>query len=67
MSATSVKFSRLTTRRVRSGKGRPDYDPHLSLLNRSGYPGPLLLHGLPEDQVNDCVSFLRGQRARTKK
>jgi hypothetical protein len=42
-----------------AGKGLLDYDRYVSLLCRSGFSGSLLLHGLPEDQVGDCVSFLR--------
>jgi sugar phosphate isomerase/epimerase len=46
-----------------AGKGLLDYDRYILLLNRHGFSGPLLLHGLPEDQVGDCVSFLRGKLA----
>jgi len=46
-----------------AGKGLLDYDRYLSLLNRHDFSGPLLLHGLSEDQVGDCVSFLRGKLA----
>jgi hypothetical protein len=37
---------------------------HLSLLKGCGFSGTLLLHGLPEDQVAECASFLRGTLAR---
>jgi len=47
-----------------AGKGLLDYDRYVSLLSHCGFPGPLLLHGLPEDQVSDCVSFLRRKLAR---
>lgn len=46
-----------------AGKGLLDYDRYLSLLRRSGFTGPLLLHGLPEQQVGDCVSFLKAKLA----
>jgi len=50
-----------------AGKGMLDYDYYLSLLNRCAFSGPLLLHGLSENQVGDCVSFLREKLARTQK
>ena len=46
-----------------AGKGLLDYDRYVSLLHRHGFSGPLLLHGLSEDQVSECVSFLRGKLA----
>ena len=42
-----------------AGHGKLDYDRYLSLLVRYGFRGPLLLHGLSEAQVPDCVAFLR--------
>lgn len=47
-----------------AGKGLLDYDLYMALLKRCGFSGPLLLHGLPEEQVGECVSFLRGKLAR---
>jgi sugar phosphate isomerase/epimerase len=47
-----------------AGKGRLDYDRYLSLLLKSGYKGPLLLHGLSGSQVPECAAFLRGKLAR---
>jgi sugar phosphate isomerase/epimerase len=44
-----------------AGQGLLDYDRYLALLQRSGFSGTLLLHGLTEDQVEGCVSFLRGK------
>ena len=44
-----------------AGKGLLDYDHYIALLRRAGFAGPLLLHGLPEHQVSECVSFLRGK------
>ena len=46
-----------------AGQGLLDYDRYLALLQRSGFSGTLLLHGLPEDQVEGCVSFLRRKLA----
>lgn len=42
-----------------AGKGKLDYPLYLSLLKASGYAGPIILHGLREDQVDDCVAFLQ--------
>jgi sugar phosphate isomerase/epimerase len=42
-----------------AGQGKLDYPLYLSLLNQSGYAGPIILHGLREDQVDDCVAFLK--------
>lgn len=42
-----------------AGTGRLDYDLYLRLLNDVGYTGPLILHGLHEDQVARSVEFLR--------
>ena len=50
-----------------AGKGLLDYDLYMALLKRCGFPGPLLLHGLPEEQVGECVSFLQGKLARANK
>jgi sugar phosphate isomerase/epimerase len=43
-----------------AGKGLLDYPRYLALLKGCGFPGPLLLHGLPETEVPDCVGFLKG-------
>jgi sugar phosphate isomerase/epimerase len=50
-----------------AGKGLLDYEHYLSLLSRCGFSGPLLLHGLPEDAVPGCVSFLGEKLAHAKK
>jgi sugar phosphate isomerase/epimerase len=42
-----------------AGKGLLDYDRYLSLLNAIERDIPLILHGLGEDQVEGCVSFLQ--------
>ncbi len=45
--------------REAAGTGLLDYDSYLDLLRGSGYLGPLVLHGLREDQVAASVAFLR--------
>jgi sugar phosphate isomerase/epimerase len=47
-----------------AGKGLLDYDDYLRLLHGVRYGGPLILHGLAEDQVAESVAFLRGKLAR---
>jgi sugar phosphate isomerase/epimerase len=42
-----------------AGTGRLDYDRYVALLRGSGYDGPLILHGLREDQVAASAAFLR--------
>ena len=49
-----------------AGKGLLDYDRYVSLLRGASFAGPLLLHGLPEDEVGRSVSFLREKRARAR-
>jgi sugar phosphate isomerase/epimerase len=44
-----------------AGEGLLDHDRYLSLLGAAGYAGPLILHGLREEQVDGCVAFLRGK------
>jgi sugar phosphate isomerase/epimerase len=46
-----------------AGQGVLDYARYLCLLARSGYVGPLILHGLSETQVKGCVRFLQAQLA----
>jgi sugar phosphate isomerase/epimerase len=42
-----------------AGKGALDYDHYLHWLKKVGYDGPLILHGLSEDEVPSSVRFLR--------
>lgn len=42
-----------------AGKGDLDYDLYLEHLLRAGYDGPLILHGLGEEDVEESVAFLR--------
>jgi len=44
---------------VAAGDGRLDYDAYLSVLCRTGFTGPLLLHSLPADDVGRAVRFLQ--------
>jgi sugar phosphate isomerase/epimerase len=44
-----------------AGTGSLDYDLYISLLQKVGYCGPLILHTLTEDQVPDSVRFLRSK------
>lgn len=46
-----------------AGHGKLDYSRYVALLYKSGYRGPLLLHGLTEAQVPGCVAFLRDKLA----
>ncbi len=41
-----------------AGTGLLDYSLYLSLLQRAGFTGPLILHGLTEAQAGDAVAFL---------
>lgn len=55
---------------VTAGKGDLDYDLYLKYLFNAGYRGPLILHGLAEDEGEASAAFLRerlasaGERAR---
>jgi len=44
-----------------AGAGVLDYDAYVRLLRRAGYDGPLILHGLREEQVPTSVAFLRAR------
>lgn len=46
-----------------AGKGLLDYEHYLGLLQRAGFKGPLLLHGLAESEVDESVGFLRAKLA----
>ncbi len=46
-----------------AGHGVLDYDRYVRLLDQIGYTGPLILHGLTEDQVDGCVAFLQTKLA----
>ena len=44
--------------KLAAGTGLLDYDYYLGLLDKVGFDGPLVLHGLKEDQVSFCRNFL---------
>lgn len=42
-----------------AGRGVLDYPLYLALLQRSGFAGALILHGLAETEVAACLAFVR--------
>ena len=44
---------------VAAGSGGLDYPLYVRLLREAGYDGPLVLHGLTEEQVPAAAAFLR--------
>jgi sugar phosphate isomerase/epimerase len=46
-----------------AGKGIVPWDRYVSLLPAAGFPGPLILHGLAEEEVPIAVGFLRDRLA----
>ena len=48
---------------VAVGKGDLDYDLYLKYLNEVGYRGPLIMHGLAEEEVEGSLAFLRRKLA----
>src|SRR5215203_1394080 len=44
---------------VAAGKGHLDYDLYLRHLSEASYAGPLVLHGLAEEEVAGSLAFLR--------
>jgi sugar phosphate isomerase/epimerase len=48
---------------VAVGKGDLDYDLYLKHLNEAGYGGPLVMHGLAEEEVESSLAFLRRKLA----
>jgi sugar phosphate isomerase/epimerase len=42
-----------------AGHGKLDYRHYIGLLNKVGFTGPILLHGLQEDQVEGCIRYVR--------
>jgi sugar phosphate isomerase/epimerase len=44
---------------VAAGKGSLDYEYYLSLLKSVNYDGPLIVHGLSEEQVPVSIAFLK--------
>jgi sugar phosphate isomerase/epimerase len=48
---------------VAVGKGELDYDLYLKHLDEAGYGGPLIMHGLAEEEVEGSLAFLRRKLA----
>ncbi|WP_308636823.1 sugar phosphate isomerase/epimerase family protein [Paenibacillus silvisoli] len=44
---------------VASGQGAVDYRHYLRLLSAARFQGPLILHGLSEDQVPESLAYIR--------
>ncbi|UVI33452.1 sugar phosphate isomerase/epimerase family protein [Paenibacillus spongiae] len=44
---------------VAAGQGIVDYKHYLHLLSEANYSGPLILHGLSEEQVNESLSYIQ--------
>jgi sugar phosphate isomerase/epimerase len=44
---------------VAAGQGKLDYKLYIGLLKKAGFTGPILLHGLEEDQVEDSVRYVK--------
>jgi sugar phosphate isomerase/epimerase len=44
---------------IPAGRGELDYDLYLSILHDAGYRGPLILHGLLENEVDEAAAFVR--------
>jgi sugar phosphate isomerase/epimerase len=49
-----------------AGRGLLDYDRYVSLLQRTGFSGALILHGLSESDVDESSAFLRRKFARSE-
>jgi sugar phosphate isomerase/epimerase len=47
-----------------AGEGILDYDQYVRLLRAAGFNGPLILHGLTEEQVDAALQFLRDKLQR---
>jgi sugar phosphate isomerase/epimerase len=48
---------------VAAGKGDLDFDLYLQHLSEAGYSGPLVMHGLVEEEVEGSLVFLRRKLA----
>jgi sugar phosphate isomerase/epimerase len=44
---------------IAAGKGDLDYELYLKHLSEAGYGGPLVVHGLAEEEVEGSLAFLR--------
>jgi sugar phosphate isomerase/epimerase len=52
---------------VAAGKGDLDFDLYLKQLSEAGYGGPLIMHGLAEEEVEGSLAFLRRKLAGTQR
>ncbi|MEO7298195.1 MAG: sugar phosphate isomerase/epimerase [Verrucomicrobiota bacterium] len=57
--AKDVREVNGTMHHVAAGKGDLDYDYYLSKLREAKFSGPLILHGLEENEVKDSTTFLK--------
>ena len=58
-----AKDMRASGELVAVGKGDLDYDLYLQHLFEAGYGGPLVMHGLAEEEVEGSLAFLRRKLA----
>jgi len=58
-----AKDMRASGELVAVGKGDLDYDLYLRYLFEAGYGGPLVMHGLAEEEVEGSLAFLRRKLA----
>jgi sugar phosphate isomerase/epimerase len=58
-----AKDVRMSGEVVAVGKGDLDYGLYLKHLSEAGYGGPLLMHGLADEEVEGSLAFLRGKLA----
>ena len=52
---------------VPAGQGVLDYELYLNLLDQSGFKGPLILHGLTEQQVPEALQFIQSKLPRQQR
>jgi sugar phosphate isomerase/epimerase len=58
-----AKDVRMSGEVVAVGKGDLDYGLYLKHLSEAGFGGPLLMHGLADEEVEGSLAFLRGKLA----
>jgi sugar phosphate isomerase/epimerase len=61
-----AKDVRMSGEVVAAGKGDLDYGLYVKHLSEAGYGGPLLMHGLAEEEVEGSLAFLRGKLAEVR-
>jgi sugar phosphate isomerase/epimerase len=57
--AKDVREENGVMKHIAAGKGSIDYDYYLSKLRAAGFSGPLILHGLSPEEVDESVARLR--------